>query len=311
MTTPHTPVLLNETLFVFEGLKEGLFVDATLGYGGHSEAILDAHPDIELIGIDRDDEALEFSKKRLERFGDRVRFLKSDFGSALSKIDTTKIVAVLADIGVSSLQLDKKERGFSFESQTLDMRMDKSQGFSAYDVVNGYSEDELERIIRVFGEERYSKKIASIIVKKRKEAKIESAKELALLISSNIKGFKIHPATLTFQAIRIEVNSELEQLQNLLENVKNLPQKEKILAIISFHSLEDRIVKSSFKEWARECICPSTAMKCECGGNNALGDIITKKPLTASVDEIKGNPRARSAKLRAFRFADGNNSTKR
>ncbi len=304
MNIPHKPVLLNEVLEVFESLDEGVFVDATLGYGGHSEAILTAHPRLRLIGIDRDDEAIAFSTKRLEKFGDRVQIIKSDFGSALLKIDTSNIVGILADIGVSSLQLDKKERGFSFESETLDMRMDGSQEFSAYDVVNGYSETELEKIIRVYGEERYSKKIAALIVKRRKEEKIKSAKELAALISQNIKGFKIHPATLTFQAIRVEVNSELEQLEDLLENVKKLPQKGQILGIISFHSLEDRIVKTAFKEWSHSCICPPEAMRCTCGNNNELGEILTKKPLIGTDAEIRENPRARSAKLRAFKFAN-------
>ncbi len=302
MNIPHKPVLLDEVLEIFESIDEGVFVDATLGYGGHSEAILTSHPNIRLIGIDRDDEAIAFSTERLKKFGDRVQIIKSDFASALSKIDTTNIVGILADIGVSSLQLDKKERGFSFESETLDMRMDSSQEFSAYDVVNGYSEAELERIIRVYGEERFSKKIASLIVKKRKESKITMAKELSELIGANFRGGKIHPATLTFQAIRIEVNSELEQLENFLENVKKISQKGQILGIISFHSLEDRIVKTTFKEWSRSCICPPEALRCTCGNNNELGEILTKKPLTASKDELKANPRARSAKLRAFKF---------
>jgi 16S rRNA (cytosine1402-N4)-methyltransferase len=302
MNTPHKPVLLNEVMEVFKELENGVFVDATLGYGGHSEAILSAHPNIKLIGVDRDDEALSFSKERLKKYADRVSFVKSDFGSVFSKIDASNVVGILADIGVSSLQLDKKERGFSFESETLDMRMDNTQEFSAYDVVNGYSELELEKIIRVYGEERFSKKIASLIVKRRKEAKITSAKELATLISANFRGGKIHPATLTFQAIRIEVNSELEQLENLLESVKNIGKNEKILGIISFHSLEDRIVKTAFKEWSRSCICPPEAFRCTCKNNNELGEIITKKPLTATDSEIKANPRARSAKLRAFRF---------
>jgi 16S rRNA (cytosine1402-N4)-methyltransferase len=299
-------VLLDEVLEVFAELDEGVFVDATLGYGGHSEAILSAHPNIKLIGIDRDDEAINFSRERLKKFGDRVQIIKSDFASALSKIDSSNIVGILADIGVSSLQLDKKDRGFSFESETLDMRMDSSQEFSAYDVVNGYSETQLEKIIRVYGEDRFSKKIASLIVKRRKESKFTTAKELSALIGANFKGGKINPATLTFQAIRIEVNSELEQLENFLENVKNLSQNGKILGIISFHSLEDRIVKTAFKEWSRSCICPPEAYRCTCGNNNELGDIITKKPLIASDTELRTNPRARSAKLRAFKF--GSNS---
>lgn len=306
MNIPHKPVLLDEVLGVFAELDEGVFVDATLGYGGHSEAILSAHPNIKLIGIDRDDEAINFSRERLKKFGDRVQIIKSDFASALSKIDSSNIVGILADIGVSSLQLDKKDRGFSFESETLDMRMDSSQEFSAYDVVNGYSEAQLEKIIRVYGEDRFSKKIAALIVKRRKESKFTTAKELSALIGANFKGGKINPATLTFQAIRIEVNSELEQLEKFLENVKNLSQNGKILGIISFHSLEDRIVKTAFKEWSRSCACPPEAYRCTCGNNNELGDIVTKKPLTASESELRANPRARSAKLRAFHFGRNN-----
>lgn len=302
MQSPHIPVLLDEVLASFANLTTGTFVDMTLGYGGHSQAILEAHQNIKLIGVDRDDEALAFSKKRLEPFGERVTFVKSNFGAAMEKIDADDIVGILADIGVSSLQLDKAERGFSFNGENLDMRMDTTADFSAYDVVNYYSESELERIIRVYGEERMSKKIASLIVKKRKEKKIESSKELSELIAANIKGWKIHPATLTFQAIRIEVNSELTELENLLECVKKAKKSGLILGIISFHSLEDRIVKTAFKEWSKGCICPPEAFRCECGGKNEIGEIITKKPLTASQAEIKRNPRARSAKLRVFRF---------
>ncbi len=302
MQSPHIPVLLDEVLASFANLTTGTFVDMTLGYGGHSQAILEAHQNIKLIGVDRDDEALAFSKKRLEPFGERVNFVKSNFGAAMEKIDADDIVGILADIGVSSLQLDKAERGFSFNGENLDMRMDTTADFSAYDVVNYYSESELERIIRVYGEERMSKKIASLIVKKRKEKKIESSKELSELIAANIKGWKIHPATLTFQAIRIEVNSELTELENLLECVKKAKKSGLILGIISFHSLEDRIVKTAFKEWSKGCICPPEAFRCECGGKNEIGEIVTKKPLTASQSEIKRNPRARSAKLRVFRF---------
>ncbi len=302
MQSPHIPVLLQEVLDSFGTLDTGTFIDMTLGYGGHSEAILKANPKIKLIGVDRDDEALEFSKNRLEPYKERVRFIKSNFGSAMDKINADDITGILADIGVSSLQLDKVERGFSFGGETLDMRMDTSSDFSAYDVINYYSEGELERIIRVYGEERMSKKIASMIVKKRKERKIESSKELSELIASNIKGWKIHPATLTFQAIRIEVNSELTELEKLLECVKKAKKTGLILGIISFHSLEDRIVKTAFKEWSRGCICPPEAFRCECGGKNEIGEIITKKPITASQSEIKHNPRARSAKLRVFRF---------
>ena len=162
MQSPHIPVLLQEVLDSFGTLDTGTFIDMTLGYGGHSEAILKAHPKIKLIGVDRDDEALEFSKNRLEPYKERVQFIKSNFGSAMDKINADDIMGILADIGVSSLQLDKTERGFSFGGETLDMRMDTSSDFSAYDVINHYSEGELERIIRVYGEERMSKKISSL-----------------------------------------------------------------------------------------------------------------------------------------------------
>lgn len=296
---PHIPVLLNEVCEAFKNIKNGTIVDATLGYGGHTEALLSGN--IKMFCIDRDAEAIAFSKKRLAKYDGRVTFFHGDFGSSISHAPDD-VAGILADIGVSSLQLDKNERGFGFEGETLDMRMDGTQEFSAYEVVNGYSESELARIIHEYGEDRFAKKIASLIVNTRKKAKIESAKELAELISKNVPRGKIHPATLTFQAIRIEVNDELGQLKNLLEGAKKIAKEGTILAIISFHSLEDRIVKQVFKDWSRECVCSSDAFRCECGGNNAIGEVVTKKPIIASDDEVKSNPRSRSAKLRIFRF---------
>jgi 16S rRNA (cytosine1402-N4)-methyltransferase len=222
----------------------------------------------------------------------------TDFGLA----DLPPFIALLADIGVSSLQLDEKSRGFGFESETLDMRMDKDADFSAYDVVNGYSEEELSKIFLDYGEERMHKKFAALIVKERKRKKFQSAKELADFIPQNSTRGRIHPATLIFQAIRIEVNDELEQLEKLLAQIPAKAKKDAIVAIISFHSLEDRIVKNAMKNWARDCICDEQAMRCECGKNHSMGEILTKKPTTADANELKINQRSRSAKLRAFAF---------
>ena len=302
MNIPHIPVLLNEVLSVFESIGNGYFIDCTCGFGGHSEAILKAHPDIKLIAIDQDIEALNFAKKRLLPFKDRVEFIHSRASDVLEEFIDLEVVGILADIGVSSYQLDIRERGFNFEGDTLDMRMNQSQEFSAKDVVNNYSLNELERIFKDYGEERYYKKIAAKIVEKRKEKKFTSSKELADFISSFIPRKKIHPATQIFQAIRIEVNNELNELEGILQNSLKISKKGTILSVITFHSLEDRIVKQTFKEWSKKCICDSNAFRCECGNNNEKGVILTKKPLIASKEEILANPRSRSAKLRAFKF---------
>lgn len=302
MDIPHIPVLLNETLSLFKDIKNGYFIDCTCGFAGHSEAILKAHPDIKLIAIDQDKEALNFAKQRLSPFSDRVEFIHSRASEVLENFKDLEIVGILADIGVSSYQLDERKRGFNFEGDTLDMRMNQNQEFSAKDVVNYYSLNELERIFKDYGEERFYKKIASKIVERRKEQKFTSSKELADFIASFIPRRKIHPATQIFQAIRIEVNSELKELENILEKSLKISKNGTILGIITFHSLEDRIVKQTFKEWSKKCICPSDAFRCECGGNNEKGKIITKKPLVATKEEILANPRSRSAKLRGFCF---------
>ena len=299
----HTPVLLEEVREVFKDLGEGYFIDCTLGYSGHSEAVLKENPNIKLIGIDQDKDAIEYSTKKLAPYKDRVKIVKGRFSKAIKNFLNLNIKGILADIGVSSLQLDQRSRGFAFDSEVLDMRMDKSQTLSAYDVVNFYPQGELERILRDYAEIRDFKRVAKILVEARAKKKIESAKELSDLILKNIKkSKKIHPATLIFQAIRIEVNEELKELEGLLDALEeNIPKGAK-LAIISFHSLEDRIVKNRFKKWSKNCICPAEYLKCECGGENSLGKVLTKKPITASNIEIKQNPRSRSAKMRVFQF---------
>ncbi len=299
---PHIPVLYNEVYQTFQDIEDGMIIDCTMGYGGHSSLLLESNDAIKLIGIDQDDTAIEFSRKRLAKFGDRVKIRKGRFSEAVSKLlkEGIRPRGILADIGVSSLQLDKEERGFSFQSNTLDMRMDPSQVFSAADVVNGYSQNELERVLREYGEVRNAKRIASFIVSKRP---FHSAKELSEALESVLPKTKnIHPATLVFQAIRIEVNDELGELTRLLDAIERSDLKETTVAIISFHSLEDRIIKQRFSKWAKSCICPSEALRCTCGNNHALGKVLTKKPITATQEEISHNPRSRSAKLRVFQI---------
>ncbi len=300
MDIPHIPVLLSETVDLYKkNMKDsGYFIDCTLGFGGHSEAILQNFPNIKLIGIDQDKEAMEFAKKRLSKFSNRIEFINKRASEALKELNGLNISGVLADIGVSSYQLDNKERGFTFDADTLDMRMNKDQKFSAYDVVNFYDRNQLEEILKKYAEERQFRKIADFIIKNRP---INSNRELTdILHKAGIKDKKRMAPI--FQAIRIEVNNELKELENILKNVEKLAQNGTILGIITFHSLEDRIVKNQFKEWAKKCICPPEAFKCECGGNHQKGIILTKKPIVATKEEIKSNPRSRSAKLRGFKF---------
>jgi len=304
MNIPHIPVLLNEVLTSFKELDQGYFVDCTLGYGGHSSAILEAHPNIHHIGIDRDNEALAFSKERLKAFENRSTLYKGKFSKVFPSLQESPIKGILADFGVSSLQLDKIERGFSFESDNLDMRMDQEESQTAEDIVNDYSQEKLEYIFHHYGEIRPYRHLASAIIEARSKAPITSAKELSQIASKVIKGGKIHPATLMFQAIRIELNRELEEIEKLLDALEAKKHSGATVALITFHSLEDRLVKNRFKKWMKKCICDPHAIQCTCSRDNDLGKTITKKPLIATAKEIKQNPRSRSAKLRVFRFKD-------
>lgn len=299
MQIPHVPVLFNETLNAFSEIKDGFIIDCTTGFGGHTQGLLEQTETISLICNDQDDEALAFCAKRLEPFSSRVTFNKGNFEHVLDNFKDYDIRGILADIGVSSLQLDKLERGFGFESETLDMRMNQNQSLDASVVVNTYSQSELERVFKECGEVREYKKVASLIVNNRP---FTSAKEIATLLSKKMSKGKIHPATLPFQGIRIEVNDELGVLTRLFDSLESSKLENCIIAIISFHSLEDRIVKNYFKKWTKSCICPSEAFRCECGNNHALGKVITKKPIIPTKEEIKQNPRSRSSKLRIFKF---------
>ena len=293
-------MLYKEVLRSFEEIGEGVVVDCTMGYGGHSSLLLEQNEKIRLVGIDQDQTAIDFSSERLAKFAPRVEIRKGRFSEVLEDIlrEGVDVRGVLADIGVSSLQLDQKERGFSYESDNLDMRMDKSRSLSAADVVNTYAESELERIFREYGELRNAKKLASFIAANRP---FVSAKQLSEKVAPLMRSDKkVHPSTLLFQAIRIEVNDELGELRRLLDVIENSQLEKARVGIISFHSLEDRIVKQRFAKWAKSCICPDDAMRCTCGGNHAIGRVLTKKPLTAGKEELSKNPRSRSAKLRVF-----------
>ena len=301
--TPHIPVLLNEVLESFATVESGYFVDCTLGYAGHSSEILKHYAHLKHIGIDRDDEALAFSKERLLPFAEKSTLYKGTFATVLPALKETPVTAVLADFGVSSLQLDKMERGFSFNADTLDMRMDASVPLSAYEVVNTYSKEQLEYIFNAYGEIRAYKKLASAVIEARAKEEIKSAKALANIAKTVIPpGRKIHPATLMFQAIRIEVNNELGEIEGLLDAMEAKHVTGEVLSLITFHSLEDRLVKNRFKKWGNACICDPQAMRCTCGKNHAIGKALSRKPVTAGKEELKVNPRSRSAKLRSFKF---------
>ncbi len=299
MNIPHIPVLYKETLETFKDINDGYIIDCTTGFAGHSSGLLTSNENVKLICNDQDDEALEFSKKRLEPYTQRVIFNKGNFEHVIDTFKNYEIRGILADIGVSSLQLDKLDRGFGFDSNTLDMRMNQNQSLDAATVVNTYSLAELERVFKDCGEVREYKKVASLILNNRP---FTSAKEISELLGKKMSKGKIHPATLPFQGIRIEVNDELGVLERLFDSLENAKFKNCIVAIISFHSLEDRIVKNYFKKWTKSCICPDGVFRCECGNNHALGKIITKKPIIPTALEIKQNPRSRSSKLRIFKF---------
>ncbi len=303
MKTPHIPVLFQEVLDSFNDVKNGVIVDCTLGYGGHSSLLLENKDNIKLIGIDQDDTALNFSTQRLESFKDRFETKKGRFSHTILDVlnEEDNVNGILADIGVSSLQLDQKDRGFAFDSDSLDMRMNQDSELSADKVVNTYSKKDLERILRDYGELKNYKAVADVIVKNRP---FSSAKELSEAIKPHAPhGKKIHPSTLAFQAIRIEVNQELYEIETLLDNIRNSGLDDCLVAVITFHSLEDRIVKKRFSSWSKNCICDAQAFRCECGNNNSIGKVITKKPLEASKSELKANPRSRSAKLRVFKIS--------
>ena len=315
MDAQHLPVLVEETLALLQPARGGLFVDATLGLGGHAEAILRASDQVRLVGIDRDPRALELAARRLAPFdpgGNRARFVNANFHQLASALDgigiTGGIAGVLADLGVSSMQLDTAERGFSFRFDApLDMRMGLAERTAA-DLVNEASEGELEMIIRDYGEERQARRIARSIVEARREAPIETTGQLKRLIDrvkggrprweEGGRGGRVDPATLVFQALRIEVNDELAGLEGFIQQAIDLLEDDGRLVIISYHSLEDRIVKNALRDRARGEIDQVTGRP---HAETQLIEALTRKPVRPSEEEVAQNPRSRSARLRAAR----------
>ncbi|HYR76531.1 MAG TPA: 16S rRNA (cytosine(1402)-N(4))-methyltransferase RsmH [Pyrinomonadaceae bacterium] len=308
-SAPHRPVLLQETIELLAAARGGLFVDCTVGLGGHSEAILQASRDATVLGIDRDEEALELARERLAQYGSRFRAVQADFRELTRVLATAKVSqarGILADLGVSSWQLDSPSRGFSFRHDApLDMRMDVAGGGeTAAELLGRLSEVDIARIIFEYGEERRSRRIARFIVERRERGEpVSTTRDLAQLVERAVgpgKKRRIHPATRTFQALRIAVNQELENLDRFVAESVDLLEPEGRLAVISFHSLEDRIIKRTLLKLSGRCQCPPRVPQCTCGARRMI-DILTRRPITPGEEEVADNPRARSAKLRAGR----------
>lgn len=307
MEFKHISVMLHEATEALNIKKDGIYVDGTMGGGGHSEEILHhLSGGGMLIGIDRDAQALDASRERLKDY-DNVRFVHDNFHNIkniLADLSVDGIDGMIIDLGVSSYQLDNGERGFSYMTDApLDMRMNRDDRLSAYDVVNTYSEDNLAKIFFEYGEEKFSKKIARLIVQHRADKPVETTLELVGIIDKAIpEKFRVrgsHPAKRVFQAIRIEVNSELDPLKDALEDMFECLNFGGRLSVITFHSLEDRIVKTKFRELATGCTCPSDFPVCVCG-RVPRGKLITRKPILPSEDECQNNGRSKSAKLRVI-----------
>ena len=305
----HYSVLLNETIENLNIKPDGIYVDGTLGGGGHAYQVASRLSEKgRLIGIDQDADAIAAAGERLKEFGDKIAIIRSNYANMkeeLHRIGVEKVDGIVLDLGVSSFQLDTPERGFTYrdESAPLDMRMDDRQSLTAKDIVNGYSEMELYRIIRDYGEDKFAKNIAKHIVQERAKKPIETTGELTEIIRASIP-MKVqmtggHPAKRTFQAIRIELNKELEVLQDNLDDMIDLLNPGGRICIITFHSLEDRIVKTNFKRNENPCTCPSDFPVCVCG-KKSKGKVVTRKPILPSEEELEVNSRSKSAKLRVF-----------
>ncbi len=297
----HTPVLLDEAIAGLQVRPGGCFIDCTVGTGGHAEAILDRIlPSGKLLGIDADPEAIRVSRDRLNRYGEAVVLVNDSFGNLEAicrRYQFHPVDGILFDLGVSSLQLDTAERGFSFQHDApLDMRFDPTQGLTASDIVNTFSEQQLARLIHEYGEERHSRRIARYIVQNRPVA---TTLELARLVEQALRSrrARIHPATRTFMALRIAANNELQNLEPALIQATNLLRPGGRLAVISYHSLEDRITKQFMRRAASDCLCPPGTVMCRCGHVPTL-KLISRKVIKPTSLEIESNPRSRSAKLR-------------
>ena len=308
MNFKHQSVLLEETIENLNIVPDGIYVDGTLGGGGHAFHVCSRLGEKgHFIGIDQDAAAIEAAGERLRPFGDKVTIVRSNYSDmkqVLNNLGITKVNGIVLDLGVSSYQLDTAERGFTYrENAPLDMRMDQRQDKTARDIVNGYGEMELYRIIRDYGEDKFAKNIAKHIVRARQEKSVETTDELTEIIKAAIpmkfRAVGGHPAKRTFQAIRIELNQELEVLRGHLNEMVELLDENGRICIITFHSLEDRIVKNIFRKCENPCECPPSFPTCVCG-KKSLGKVITRKPIFPSEEELEINPRSKSAKLRVF-----------
>lgn len=308
MNFQHVSVLLEETVEELNIKPDGIYVDGTLGGGGHAFHICQKLSDQgRYIGIDQDADAIAASSERLKEFGSRVTIVRDNYRNmpkVLNELEIEQVDGILLDLGVSSFQLDEKERGFTYrEDVPLDMRMDRRQSLTAREIVNEYSEMELFHVIRDYGEEKFAKNIAKHIVNKRKEHPIETTGELIEIIKAaipmKVRAVGGHPAKKTFQAIRIECNKELEVLKESLDAMIDLLKPGGRLCIITFHSLEDRIVKRAFKKNENPCTCPPNFPVCVCG-NVSKGKQLTRKPIIPGEKELNENKRAKSSKLRVF-----------
>jgi len=302
----HEPVLLRETIDSLSCRPGGIYFDGTLGGGGHAFEILErTAPDGILVGVDRDRDALSEVEYRLRAFRDRTLLVKgnfSDISEILSSLEIERVDGILLDLGVSSHQLDTPDRGFSFSQDApLDMRMDREDGLTALDIVNGFPEEELKKIIKDYGEEMMPGRIVRAISERRKLSPIRTTGELAAIITGSLPGYlkkkRIHPATKTFQALRIAVNDELTNLHNAIENGIDMLKKGGRFSVISFHSLEDRMVKNTFRSWEKGCVCPPDFPVCCCNRKSKL-KVLTRKSIMPGEAETGLNPRARSARLR-------------
>ena len=305
MAYVHVPVMVQEVMELLKPEAHKKYLDGTLGGGGHTEQILAlSSPDGMVLGLDWDDEGIAAAWEKLKRFDDRLVIRRANFTAAqqiLKNIGWGKVDGILLDLGLSSHHIESWERGFSFRVETrLDMRMDRRQSLDAYQVVNTFPVSELERILREYGEEPRARRIALAIDSQRRRKRIETTGELADLVKrvAGKKRGRIHPATRTFQALRIGVNRELENLAAFLEDAYELLLSKGRMVVISFHSLEDRLVKKAFRKWSYSCICPSKTFLCRCGWSQKAR-LLTSRPVLPSPGEILLNPRARSAKLRA------------
>lgn len=303
MSAYHEPVLVSEVVGYLEPGRGGLYLDGTLGGGGHSEAILEASPSARVVGVDRDPAAIEEARRRLAGYGDRFEAREGDFADVVEESGAA-LAGALLDLGISSHQIDVGARGFSFrEGSPLDMRMSGRGGRTAAEVLNTYEEEELVRVLRDYGEERRAWPLARRIAARRREVPFERSEDLVGVLEDLYRyRLTVQDKARVFQALRIEVNRELESLDRALPALRESLERGGVMVVIAYHSLEDRRVKNAFREWSRGCVCPPELPVCQCRGE-PLGETLTRKVVRPSPAEVESNPRSRSARLRAWRKA--------